>query len=96
MLWHLIIIAICLFFSTLFSGSETSLFSISKLGSAVLRHTKTPQFPIDEELITMIDIGKEQGAITSTEEEILHNQVEIEKYRCLRRCREVFQAHLDR
>lgn len=52
---------------------------LSKLGVAVLRHTKAPQFPTDEELITMIDIGKEQGAITGTEEEILHNLLELEK-----------------
>ena len=52
---------------------------LSKLGGAVLRHTKAPHFPTNEELITMIDIGKEQGAITGTEEEILHNLLELEK-----------------
>ena len=52
---------------------------LTGLGSLILRHLKTPVFPTNEELVTMIEIGKEQGTITATEEEILHNLLELEK-----------------
>lgn len=51
----------------------------SLLGFKVIRRTKSPIFPTDEELLTMIEIGREQGTITTTEEEILHNLIELEK-----------------
>jgi CBS domain containing-hemolysin-like protein len=52
---------------------------LSALGAVILRRVKSPGFPTDEELMTMIEIGKEQGTITDTEEEILHNLLELEK-----------------
>jgi CBS domain containing-hemolysin-like protein len=52
---------------------------LSLLGFKILRRTKSPDFPTDEELLTMIEIGREQGTITATEEEILHNLIELEK-----------------
>ena len=52
---------------------------LSALGAVILRREKSPGFPTDEELMTMIEIGKEQGTITDTEEEILHNLLELEK-----------------
>lgn len=65
-----------LFLNKLFSPVVSIL---SSLGSLVLRRAKTPVFPTDDELVTMIEIGKEQGTITATEEEILHNLLELEK-----------------
>jgi putative hemolysin len=52
---------------------------LSRLGSIILRQSKPARFPTDEELVTMMEIGKEQGTISAAEEEILHNLLELEK-----------------
>ncbi|MDH5185638.1 MAG: hemolysin family protein [candidate division WOR-3 bacterium] len=52
---------------------------LSHLGFTILRRAKQPTFPTDEELMTMIEIGKEQGTISAAEEEILHNLLELDK-----------------
>ncbi|MFB0509879.1 MAG: hemolysin family protein [bacterium] len=52
---------------------------LSHLGFTILRRAKQSTFPTDEELMTMIEIGKEQGTISAAEEEILHNLLELDK-----------------
>lgn len=64
------------FLSKLFSPLVNLL---SRLGFTMLRRAKQSPFPTDEELMTMIEIGKEQGTISAIEEEILHNLLELEK-----------------
>ena len=52
MYWYLIIIIICLFFSALFSGSETALFSISKIVLAQLKESKQKNINRIEKLLS--------------------------------------------
>ncbi|MEO0114956.1 MAG: hemolysin family protein [candidate division WOR-3 bacterium] len=52
---------------------------LTLLGTFILRHAKLPTFPSDEELLTMIELGRTCGTITVNEGEILHNLVELDK-----------------
>lgn len=52
---------------------------LTLLGAFILRHAKLPTFPSDEELLTMIELGRACGTITANEGEILHNLVELDK-----------------
>lgn len=52
---------------------------LSRVSEIMLSRAKPPDFPTDEELWTMLEIGKEQGTITAAEEEILHNLLELAK-----------------